>query len=135
MAIVWSTALDQHGPHQAIPDTPVCRGLTARVGDLDVIEWDNGLTKSGPSWGAALTQGVQHATPASREAIARKVASDSASYSDMVSRLNPAQRADFDWLRGILTHPTRKWNEPDPQRTLAAIETVASLESDCGIMP
>lgn len=107
------------------PDA-LCVGLGGRVFGLEIIRWDNGFSESGPSWLAALTNGVAHGDAATRQDIAATVAADAAGYEKMVAGLGPTDRAAFDRLRLAATHPDQVAPADDPE-IASAIASVRSL--------
>lgn len=115
------------------PDA-LCVGLGGRVAGLEVIRWDNGFSESGPSWLAALTNGVAHGDAGTRRAIAETVAADTTGYEQMVAGLGPIDRAAFDRLRAAATEPDPPASADDPE-IASAIATVRSIAgSRCNLI-
>jgi hypothetical protein len=133
VVLVISAAIGLRLVRSPEPD-PLCAGLGGRVAGLDIVRWDNGFGASGPSWLAALTNGVAHGDAATRQAIAATVAADAAGFEQMVAGLGPTDRAAFDRLRLAATHPDQVAPADDPE-IASAIATVRSLAgSRCNLV-
>jgi hypothetical protein len=107
---------------RSTPD-PVCAGLGGGVAGLREIAWSNGFTRAGPSWVAALTDGVEHGDAPTRQAIAATVAADQSGYATMVESLGSDDRASFDRLRAAALDPA---STPDPT-DVHAVRTIAGM--------
>ncbi len=105
----------------------VCRGFGSRVAGLEAINWDNGITRSSSGWFNALTDGLEHADPASRRAIAAAVATDTSGYGSMVAELRPDERASFDRLHAAVMKPDDPKRALDDPETLRALSTVRRI--------
>jgi hypothetical protein len=114
-----------------------CAALAADVEGLDSIAWDNGITSSGPSWGNALTDGVEQADAPSREALAEAVQDDVDGFVAARDALDTFGHAGgaADRLKRLLVDPEQAAARADAPSTVDATSRIrAAMRVECGFV-